>query len=439
MKKTFLLTVLSAVALSGCSWFEDDEKPPLPGERISVMQMQKSLDPKDAGMDATGFVMPEMWANEFWPQAGGYPTHVLQHVGLNTGALKKIWDVRIGRGTQDRLPLTAQPVVFQGRVFTLDTDNKVSAFDIKTGKQIWRNSVTSKNEDEDVISGGLAIGSGLLFVTNGYNELLALNPASGGIVWRVKLSSPARAAPSVLDGRVYVMTVDNMLHALDVRDGQKIWDYQGLSETAGLVGAASPAVNGEIVVPAFSSGEIVALRVENGSVAWSDSLAPAVNVGGLSALPDIQAFPLMDKGQIFALSFGGRMAAFDERTGQRIWQKDITGADTPWLAGNMLFLIADNNELTALSRDTGGILWVTALDDFVKDKENRNALAWNGPVLAGGRLIVTGPERLMLEIDPITGKNLRTLKLPDTAAVQPIVASNILFILTNDGRLIAYQ
>jgi outer membrane protein assembly factor BamB len=428
------------LGLAGCSWFGgDDDKVPLPGERLSVLELQRTLDPKDIAMDSTGFVSPEMWANEFWPQAGGYPTHVLQHVGLRSEPLKKIWSANIGRGAQKNFPLTAQPVVFQGRIFTLDTDNKVSAFDIKTGKRIWRNSVRAKNEGENVISGGLGVGSGLLYVTNGYNEILALNPQSGGIFWRTKLPSPARAAPTILNDRVYVMTVDNALHALNARDGQKIWDYQGLSEVAGLVGAASPAVNGEIVVPAFSSGEIVALRLENGSVAWSDSLAPAVNVGGLSALPDIQAFPIMDKGQIFAISFGGRMAAFDERTGQRIWQKDMNGADTPWLAGNMIFVIAGNNDLTALSRDTGSIAWVTPLDERVREKENRNSLEWNGPILAGGRLIVTGPERLLLEIDPVDGKILRTLKLPAQAALQPIVASNTLFILTTDGDVIAYQ
>ena len=439
-KKIALLLACTTLTLSACSWFEgDDEEVKLPGERISVLELQKNLEPQDMEMKAAGFISPEPWKNEFWPQAGGYPNHTMQNLALNNAPLKKIWSSDIGEGAQDRIPLIAQPIVFDKQVFTIDTESRVSAFDLKTGKELWSRSVKPKKEDEDVISGGIAFSSGKLFVTSGYNELIALDPVQGNVIWKQKLSSPSRAAPSILNDRVFVVTLENKIIAFDANDGKSLWDYQALSELSGIVGAASPAINNEVVIPAFSSGEIMALRVENGSVAWSDDLSPTTRVGGLAALPDIQGLPVIDKNLAFAISFGGKMVAIDLTTGQRVWSKELSGTETPWVAGNMIFLITANSELIALARDTGAIAWVKPLSGFVKEDASRMGLLWSGPVLAGGRLILTGPEGNLLEVNPENGEMIRRMELKDTAAVPPLVAGNTLLILTNDGTLTAYQ
>lgn len=437
--KLALLVSISMLSVTSCSWFKDEEKPPLPGERVSVLELQRNLEPVNVELDAEGFVAPEPWKNEYWPQAGGYPNHAMQNLALNPDKLTKIWSASIGEGAEDALPLTSQPVVFDNKVFTLDTESQVSAFDLQNGKQLWRNQIRPKNEDEQVIGGGLAYSSNVLFVTSGYNEALALNPQTGAIYWRSKLPAPSRAAPTILDGRVFVQTLDSRLIALNAQDGKQLWSYQGLAEAAGLVGAASPAASSDIVVPAFSSGEVTALRVQNGSVAWGDNLSPAVRVGGLSTLPDIQALPILDKGLVIAVSFGGRMVAIDERTGQRVWQRDISGADTPWVAGNHLFMISANNELIALGRDTGAIRWVKPISTYVSKEEAGTSLFWNGPILAGGRLIITGPGGILLEINPVDGALLRRLNTGVTVAVAPVIAQGVLLLLQTNGTLVAYK
>lgn len=434
-----LLSGLCLLALPSCSWFKDDAETPLPGERISVLELQRNLEPEDADLNAEGFVAPEAWSNEYWPQAGGYPNHSMQNLALNPGPLAKAWSADIGDGSSRTLPLTAQPVVFDNKVYTLDAGSNVRAFDLRNGKEIWHSFVRPETEDEQVIGGGIAYSSNILFVTSGYNELLALNPQNGAIYWRIKLPSPSRAAPTVLEGRVFIVTLDNRVIALDAKDGTQIWEYQGLAESTGLVGAASPAANSDIVIPAFSSGEIMALRVQNGSVAWSDNLSPAVRVGGLSTLPDIQALPILDKGLVIAMSFGGRIAAIDARTGQRIWQREIGGSDTPWMAGNHLFLISSANELVALGRDRGTIRWVKPLAGYVKPDEAGSSMDWNGPVFAGGRLIVTGPEGILLEVNPVDGALLRRLNTGKPIAAAPVVAGNTLLLLHGDGTLVAYR
>ncbi|MGQ0527913.1 MAG: outer membrane protein assembly factor BamB family protein [Alphaproteobacteria bacterium] len=430
--------MLSLLLFTGCSgigaWFGDDEDPPLPGDRISVLELQSRLEPDDAALSAEGLVTPAPWRNEFWPQAGGYPNHAMQNLDLGTN-LKPVWKADIGEGGTDRIPLTAQPVLVDNRIFTLDQELMLSAFDTKTGKQLWRQDVSTPKEDDIVIGGGIAYASNKIFVTNGYNEVLALNPGDGKILWRKNTGSPSRAAPTIMDGRLYVTTVENKLLALNATDGTLLWEYAGVSETAGLVGAASPGANHALVVPVFTSGEIMALRVENGSVAWADNLSTVRNFGGVESLADIKAMPVMEKGIIVAISFGGRLVALDERTGTRIWQREIGGINTPWLAGNHLFVLSLNNELIALGRETGSIRWVMKLPRMADDEP----LIFAGPVLAGGRLIAVGSDGRVIEVDPVEGKLLREWDAGDEIHIAPIVAGGTLYLLSEDGMLTAYR
>jgi outer membrane protein assembly factor BamB len=425
--------------LTACS--DSKDKKPLPGERVSILELQKHLEPDSTTLNAQGFVAPAAWDNDFWPQAGGYPNHDMQHVVIGDGALKQVWTARIGDGASRAFPLTAQPVIAEDRVYTLDTDANLRAFSVKDGKKLWSTDVKFKGERDSVIGGGVAYSQSRLFVTAGYNELLCLNPIDGKFYWRAPMPAPSRAAPSVVDQRVFVTTLDNKLLAFDLVTGKLLWDYAGLAAGAGLIGAASPAVGQDVVIPAFSSGEVTALRVENGTQAWSESLASfsADAAGGVGGMSDVRGLPVVDKGAVFAVSYGGRLVAIDERTGDRIWQRDIGSAETPWVAGNYLFVLSTNNEVVALGRDNGVIAWVKQLPRFANEDKKSDPLFWTGPVLAGGRIILAGSNGDLIELSPNDGKVIRTTKLGRAVSLPLSVAGGTLYILADDGTLMAFR
>ena len=241
-----------------------------------------------------------------------------------------------------------------------------------------------------------------------------------------------------MDNRLYVVTLDSRVLALDPQNGNILWEYIGIGETAGLVGAASPAANYDIVVPVFSSGEVTALRVENGSVAWSDNLSNLRAAGGLASLSDIKALPVIDKGLVIAISFSGRIVAIDERTGNRIWQREFGGDQTPWVTGNHVFVLSENNELVALSRDTGVIHWVTQLDKYARDDDDEK-LRWSGPVIAGGRLILASTDERLIEVAPETGEVKAQNRISTDVVIPPVVADKTLYLLGENGTLQAFR
>jgi outer membrane protein assembly factor BamB len=437
-----IFSMAFSLLLMSCSTvtdvFSDKDDDPLPGERISVLELQKDLEPDNDVLDAQGLIVPSSWQNEFWPQAGGYPNHSMQHLSLSPDMVKPIWKASIGKGASKALPLTAQPIVVDGKVYTLDSRSLLSAFSIKDGKKIWSNKM-GHEEEEPVISGGVSYSRGQLYVTNGFNQVLAVNPANGNINWRVEVPAPSRAAPTIMDDRVFVSLLDNRVIALNGEDGALLWEFSGLSEVTGLIGSASPAASREIVVPVFSSGEVFALRVENGALAWSENLSSLRRFAGLSALSDIRGLPVIDKGLVIVISFSGRMIAIDERTGRRLWQREVGGSETPWIAGNHVFVVSSDNELVALGRDTGTISWVLPLVKYEDPEDKENPIIWSGPILAGNRLIVVGSDGKVVDVAPEDGTIIRGWTTNRDINIAPVVAGDTLYLLANDGTLMAYK
>src|SRR5204862_3946359 len=159
------------------------------------------------------------------------------------------------------------------------------------------------------------------------------------------------------------------------------WSQAASLEIAGVFGSASPAVGQDTVVAGFSSGELNAYRYENGRQVWSDTLQRTSIRTSVSSLSDVDAAPAIDSGQVFAVGQGGRMVALDILTGQRLWEINIAGIDTPWVAGDWVFVITDDSKLLCISRENGHIRWINQVPQFQKVKARKGQLDYSGPIL----------------------------------------------------------
>ncbi len=435
--RSFLMMMAFAGApllLSACG---GEKAIPLQGERLSVLELQEDLiaDDQDA---LPAMELPDAWKNEFWPQVGGYPNHSMQNLALGH-ELQPVWRTRIGKGGNDDIPLMAQPIVVNGMVVTLDSSAYVRAFDVKDGSRVWEQGAGFKKDDDPVLTGGIAYGDQKIFMTNGYNEVYAMDYKTGKLLWQRNLPGPSQVAPTILDGRVYVLTIDNSLLAFATHDGAPLWEYSAVSEGTGVVGSAAPAANREVVVAAFSSGEVTALRVENGSSAWTENLDTIGRFGGIGSIADIKAAPVIDKGLLVAMNYSGRMAAMDLRSGRRIWQRDIGGENMPWIAGESIFVVSSENTLIAMNRKTGLIYWIKPLQNYMDPDDVDEIVHWHGPMLAGDRLILVSSEGRVVEASPETGDILSAWEVGRDVPVSPTIAGGRMYLISEDGMLRVYQ
>ncbi|HEY3920472.1 MAG TPA: PQQ-binding-like beta-propeller repeat protein [Stellaceae bacterium] len=427
--------------LGGCdsikSLFSGSDKTPLPGTRISVLNLEHNLKP-DPQLNALKIAVPRPYDNTAWPDAGGYPDHAMYHLALGDN-LERAWKANAGEGANRYGRVVAEPVLADGRIYTMDADDMVTAFDAKSGSRLWRFDPQPKDEDTTTYGGGVAAAGNRVYVGSGYGEVIALDAATGKVVWRAKLAAPVHSPPTVADDRVFVVTVENELDVLSAGDGAKLWTHNGLPEPAGLAGGASPAVAGDLVVVPYSSGELYALRVENGRPLWSDSLAAAQPVGALSSLADIRGAPVIDRDRVFAISHSGLMVAIDLRTGDRVWEQDIGGVHAPWVAGDFIYVLSADNELICLTRADGRVRWARELPQWENEAKKKDPIFWSGPVLAGDRLIVISSEGEAFSVSPYTGEPLGKADFPDGVFINPVVADKTLYVLTDEADLVAMR
>ncbi len=436
---TFGLASLALVALPACGAFKaKGKKPATMGERISVLDFERQVE-AEADLAGVDVVLPGPQVNAEWTQPAGNASGNLGHVALGE-TLAKVWSASVGRGSDATRRLNATPVIADNRLFAIDTEGQVSALDAGTGKLLWRKTITVESEgSRPAFGGGVSTMGGRVFATTGFGVVVAFDAATGAEIWRVSLPTPLRAAPSVDAGRVFVTSQDGQLTALNADTGEQLWQATATVEPASILGPGSPSVALDTVVAGFPSGELFALRVENGRTAWQDQLSRTGRTTALGALSGIAASPVIDRGRVFAIGHGGRMVALELATGTRVWEREFAGVNAPWPAGDWVFAVTVEAELVALTRTDGKIRWVADLGHWKDPEDKKGAIEWFGPVLAGNRLILVSSRGRMSLVSPQTGEIQSTRNLSEAAYLPPVVANGMLYILTDDGTITAYR
>ena len=433
------LLIAAVLAASGCSVLKHKtKKTPILGERIPVLTTESDAQ-LDVATAAQPMTLPDAVANTAWAQSGGNSAKSMGQLALGT-ALTNAFTIQAGRGSSLTARLASSPIVANGHVYTIDTLGAVRAFDAQTGAMFWASQTPNdKGNEMSLYGGGIAYDNGRIFATNGLGYVAALDEATGGILWQVRPGGPLRGAPTVDNGALYVMSQDNQIYSLKELDGSSNWSQAAALEIAGVFGSASPAVGAGTVVAGFSSGELNAYRYENGRQVWQDALQRTSIRTSVSSLSDIDADPVIDNGQVFAVGQGGRMVALELASGQRQWELNIAGIATPWVAGDWVFVVTDDAKLLCLSRINGHVRWINQMPQFEHPKSKKGEIDYTGPILAGGRLIAVGSNGVIINIDPATGNYQSQTRVGAGISLPPVVANSTLYVYDDDARLHAFR
>ncbi|RNF35420.1 PQQ-like beta-propeller repeat protein [Paracoccus methylarcula] len=438
--KLRLTTVLAAmVALSACG----DREVILPGERLDPLAVASPDGPAVEGpapVSSTALSLAAPRGNGEWTHRGGNAAHQPGHVALGAGT-SRIWSANIGQGDDRKHRITADPVVAGGRVFTLDSRATVTATAL-SGGTAWSSDVTPAGDSRDSASGGgLAYEGGRVYATTGFGELVALDAASGAVLWRQRVDAAIGGGPAVQNGTVYVAARNNVGWAVRAADGKVLWQTTGGPSPSGVMGVSVPAVQGNSVVFPFSSGQLLAADTETGATLWTAQVAGTRIGRAIATVRDVTGDPVISGGTVYGGTSSGRIDAVDMTSGMRNWSSR-DGANGPVVvAGGSVFAVNDQAELIRLDAATGGVIWRIELPYYTDQKTKRQDRihAHYGPVLAGGRLFVASSDGLLRAFDPGSGQLVGQGQIPGGAAAAPVVAGQTLYVVTRSGQLHAFR
>lgn len=431
------LAVLLAVGLAGCGGKGKPQTPTV-GDRMPILSRIESGAKVDPALASVSVVLPTEEANDQWAQAGGPASKATGHLALSPTPAR-VWTASID-GTNGKRRLAASPVIGNGRLYVIDTSAVVHAFDAQTGRTVWQRRIeVPGNQSASAFGGGVSYAEGRIYATNGVGMVAALDANTGAEIWKVKPAGPLRGSPTLAFGAVYVMTQDNQIYALDASDGSPLWQESGAQAQAGVFGVAAPAAGQGTVVAGYSTGELVAYRYENGRTLWSDALARTSISTQVGTLTDVDADPIIDAGRVYALGQGGRMAAYELVTGQRLWELSLAGISTPAVAGEWIFTLTDDARLLAIAKSSGRVRWITQLREWRKAKKKTGQVFWTGPVLAGNRLWVANSLGELYAANVNDGTASEFADLGSSVSLPPVVANRTLYILSDNGRITAFR
>ncbi|MFN7662486.1 MAG: PQQ-binding-like beta-propeller repeat protein [Alphaproteobacteria bacterium] len=393
---------------------------------------------KDPEAESIEVTIEDPVANMDWPQPDYNAAHKMPHV--EAGDLKNlVWKTSIGQGNTSTGFLLSTPLIENDTIFTLDTEGYVKAKSLQTGKDIWRHRLEMKNRKENCSGGGISLGDGKVFAAFSSADVVALNNSTGEVIWQTTLAHSIRSAPTYYKGFLYLITKNNRLICLSAASGEKIWQQEGSEHSCALVGGGAPALQYDTLIAPYSSGEIYALKRENGFPLWAESLSALRVFSSASMVSHIKASPVIDQDMIIALSQSGRMVGMEYRSGNIIWEREIRGTSTPVVHGSFIFMVTTDHQALCLVRDSGKIVWVTKLPGYGTNINTSSKLSYAGPVLAGHKLLICGSEGKAFFLKPATGEMINQINLPGPCYLPPIVANKVAYFLTESGTLAAFE
>lgn len=338
--------------------------------------------------------------------------------------LDRVWKQHIGDG-QGGLYHRLTPAVAEGRVVAAAFDGEVEAFDLSDGKSLW---------DVDLdrgLTGGVGLGADLVLLGGSEGRVIALSASSGERLWEQPVSGEVLAPPQTDGERVYVQTFDGKVMALDAANGEEVWSFSSSVPVLTLRGTSTPLLHDGAVIVGLASGKLVSLEGETGKLLWEQRIAIPQGSTEIERLVDIDGELLIHNGVLYAVAYQGRVAALEPDSGRRLWTREASSYAGLSSGFSNVYVSGHTGNVIAFHANGQGVRW----EQTVLTRRRLTApVAWDSYVAVGD---FEGYLHLLSQVD---GRLIaRTRVDSDGLRARPQVAGELLIVYANNGDLVAYR
>jgi outer membrane protein assembly factor BamB len=320
----------------------------------SLLLLTASLATAQVPCGPTINPLPTLFVN--WPQFRFDPAHT----GCNpyeyllssstVGSLAERW--HYSSGPPYLAVISGEPTVANGEVYFASNDNEtndygVYALDANTGVLAW------KHQFSDLIGASPIVANGIAYVGTMYSPyaVLALNARTGAVIWQAPAPGPVQSPLATSNGRIYVVSLDGTLQALDAGTGAVLWSYYAGPNLPS--GNAAPAIANNKVYFAAGDTNFYALDATTGTVIWKSQL------GNLES-------PTVASNKVYVGSFTDSVYALNGDNGAIVWTAPVEPFGCcEAVARGVVYVGSYDYNVYALNANTGAVLWKYATDNYV--------------------------------------------------------------------------
>jgi len=334
-----------------------------------------------------------------------------------------------------------------GRVFVGSSDHGLYALRADDGAKIWRFETLGPvqcaplyDPVEDVVYFGSNDGA-----------LYKVRAKNGELLWRFMTNALVSRRPVLSEGLLYAANANDSILAIEPASGKLVWQ-QHRTPAAGMeiAGHSGPALFRGKVYAGFSDGTVTAFDTKTGVERWQPVDLAAEAEQTLGQLPDqldVDSTPIPDQiaagAVVYVGNYAGGVFALDAETGSQVWSNpgvfgvtDVTlfdqpphrrrrdGGDEP--ARRILLAASGTTGLWGLDPETGSELWRRSLP----------STAVSRPVVVSGVLLIAASRLGIFLVNPLGGELIDGIHLADGSSMTPAAYGTRAFVLTNGGSLL---
>jgi outer membrane protein assembly factor BamB len=341
-----------------------------------------------------------------------------------TVRIQKLWGASVGGGGK-KLRLGLGLASAANKLFAAGRDGDVAAFDLKSGKQLWR------TETKLTLAGATGAGGDVVVVGSADGHVVALNADNGAQRWRAEVKGEILSAPAVAPTEVIVRTVDGKLRALSVTDGKEIWSAEQQIPRLTLRGAAAPVVARDLAISGFDNGRVLAVNLADGATVWDSPVSPSHGRTELERLNDIDAPVKVVGDEVFVAGFQGRAAMLALDSGQIWWTRDVSSYRGVDVDDEQMYVSTSQGELVALKRRTGVEVWRNV---------SLKLRSLSAPAVAGDYVAVADLDGYVHWFDRATGDAAGRVNTGgDRVTNAPLSIDGILYVINDTGDIVALR
>ena len=330
----------------------------------------------------------------------------------------------------------ASPAVVGDMVFITTEGGVAAGLKAENGETLWDYQIGSPSDSAPAVAGDT------VYLGARNHRILALGQQDGQLRWERNLGNIVLGSAIVVDGTVYIGSTNGELEALDAATGEQRWSVKANGWVVG-----HPATDGSVVATTSLGERFITIDAETGRRRLTFFSGTPV-VGG-PVIADGRAYFVTNRGGVWAVDpaavsrpfsrfayiarfnfFYWRLLKTPPRQTGTVWVASAQGRVkySPAYANGRLFIVNENNKVTAFDGAGGQELWEAQLEKAVVAE----------PVAAGDFLVLGTADGALIALNVADGAEAWRHTLGDNRlSAAPAVSGETLYAPTTDGRLVA--
>jgi len=315
----------------------------------------------------------------------------LVQIAQPISVLQPVFSTDVGnKKASKKDPLDLQVGYANGQIVTASRGGELSGFN-SAGERIWSINV------DDQITGGVAVDalSQTSIVSTRGGKVMAFDSTTGAKRWQQQLSGSVLTPALITNNRVVLSANDGFLHGLSLQTGQSVWQFATQVPAISVRGSAAPTLlDNETALLATADGRLHAITVDNGLPLWSRRVGVGAGSSEVERMSDVDGKPILDKNQLFAISYSGQLLGIDLASRQVMFVNEIASLKSLAVNPQQVIATSLDGKVVAYDRNSGETLWES---DELAYRDLTN------PVMIGNYIAIGDFDGVVHLFDPATG------------------------------------